>query len=122
MLHEHELGRAHVRAMADNLEAAGRGSAAAVDAVIRNGLGYAELLEAHIRKENEILFEMADRVLPCEEHARLDQAYATAIPDGADADSGARFEELAVVLCERWKIDAEEVVRSQGRRFGGTHH
>ncbi len=80
MLHEHELGRAHARAMADNLDAAADGHAAAVDAVIRHGVGYAELLEGHIRKENGILFEMADRILSEEEHARLEQAYRTSFP------------------------------------------
>ena len=119
MLHEHELGRAYVRAMADNLEAAGGGSAAAVDAVIQNGLGYAELLEAHIQKENGILFEMADRILPAEEQTRLERVYQTAIPDGTDADSGTRFEEMAAALCERWEIDAEGVVRSQKGGCGG---
>ena len=118
MLHEHELGRFHVRAMAESLDAAAAGNAAAVDAVLRHGVGYADLLEAHIRKENEILFEMADRILPAEEQARLEQIYRTAVPNGADADSGVRFEELAMVLCERWKIDAEEVVRSGEGGFG----
>ena len=53
MLEEHERGRALLRAMRE-APAAGRGARARE---------YARLLRAHIAKENEILFELADAVL-----------------------------------------------------------
>jgi hypothetical protein len=49
---------------------------------------------------------------------RLERVYQTAIPDGTDADSGTRFEEMAAALCTRWEIGADEVVRSRGDGFG----
>jgi len=118
MLYEHEIGRSHVRAMAESLDAASAGDDKARATVIEHALGYADLLEDHIRKENGILFEMADQVLPPAAQERLEEAYRSAIPEGATADTGARYEELAGRLCEKWGIDPDEVIRSQGPAFG----
>ena len=114
MLHEHEIGRSHVGVMAEHLEAAAEGDGAARATVVEQALAYADLLEAHIQKEDGILFNMADRILPPEEHERLEDAYRTAIPTGADADTGARYEKLARAMCERWKMDPDEVRSLQG--------
>jgi hemerythrin-like domain-containing protein len=63
MLHEHAEGRNYVKGMAENLELFKKGSKAAVALLYQNMLGYAELLDSHITKENNILFRMADNVL-----------------------------------------------------------
>ena len=117
MLQEHVIGRSHVGVMAEHLEAAAEGDRPARATVVEHALAYADLLEAHIQKEDGILFNMADRMLPPEEHERLEEAYRTAIPTGADADTGARYEELARALCERWQIDPDEL-RSLPGGFG----
>jgi hemerythrin-like domain-containing protein len=109
MLHEHEIGRAHVGMMADHLDAAAEGDRPAQATVVEHALAYADLLEAHIQKEDGILFNMADQLLPPPEHQRLEEAYLTAIPDGADATTGAHYEKLARELCERWRIDPDKV-------------
>jgi len=118
MLQEHEIGRSFVAAMADNLDAAVGGDGEARAAVVQHALEYADLLEAHIQKENGILFDMADRMLPPDEQRRLVDVYRSAIPDGADETTGARFEELATALCERWKIDPVKAARSGQDGFG----
>jgi hemerythrin-like domain-containing protein len=71
MLHEHVEGRNYVQGMAENLELFKKGSEAAVDPLYQNMLGYAELLESHILKENNILFRMADNVLSDAEQKNL---------------------------------------------------
>ena len=114
MLHEHEVGRSHVGVMAEHLDAAAEGDGPARATVVEHALAYADLLEAHIQKEDGILFNMADQVLPAEEHERLEEAYRTAIPNGADADTGSRYEQLARTLCERWQIDPDERRSLQG--------
>jgi hemerythrin-like domain-containing protein len=65
MLGEHEEGRALIRAMGE--EDDGK-----VAEAIR---GYAALLRAHIYKENEVLFPMADHVLPEEEQKALARSF-----------------------------------------------
>ena len=59
MLQEHVEGRALIREM--EKAAAGAVDAAAFSKAAR---GYAELLRAHISKENDVLFPMAERLLP----------------------------------------------------------
>ena len=70
MLLEHEEGRALVRAMTEAL------SRAEVDpkveaALKQNAKAYLRLLREHIQKEDEILFNIAEDVLPPEEQMRL---------------------------------------------------
>lgn len=71
MLHEHAEGRNYVKGMAENLELIKKGSKAAVALLYQNMLGYAELLDSHITKENNILFRMADNVLSDVEQKNL---------------------------------------------------
>lgn len=64
MLAEHEQGRAFTRAMKEAAQEWKDGDLSAQAAVIQNALGYVALLRQHIHKENNILFPMADRVIP----------------------------------------------------------
>lgn len=65
MLHEHTEGRAFVRAIAE-------GDDATAAWAIRH---YAALLRAHIDKENNVLFPLAEQVLPEEEQHALLSAF-----------------------------------------------
>jgi len=100
--------------------AAAEGDGQARATVVEHALAYGDLLEAHIQKEDGILFNMADKVLSAEENERLEEAYRTAIPTGADAGTGTRYEESARTLCERWQIDPDERRSLQGGF--GCHH
>ena len=68
MLHEHELGRQYTRGMRAAAEKWEQGDESAREEVLRNALGYVALLRQHIAKENNILFPMADRVIPQADH------------------------------------------------------
>jgi hemerythrin-like domain-containing protein len=71
MLHEHELGRAYVKGMAENISLYKGGNTAALGKIYSNMAGYADLLQNHIGKENNILFRMADRALSEADHEEL---------------------------------------------------
>jgi hemerythrin-like domain-containing protein len=71
MLMEHDVGRGHVRAMSEGLNRLLRGEADAVTAIRASSRAYRDLLRAHIHKENNVLFPMADRLVPDEVAARL---------------------------------------------------
>jgi len=75
MLVEHELGREHVRALADSLERLRRGEAEAKAAISEQARAYDELLRAHIGKENSVLFPMADQLIPEDVAATLVERY-----------------------------------------------
>jgi hemerythrin-like domain-containing protein len=71
MLHEHEYGRGLIQAMASALPPAASGDPAAVAAVRENLLAYARFLRAHIAKEDNILYPMADQLLTAEDQRGL---------------------------------------------------
>jgi hemerythrin-like domain-containing protein len=63
MLNEHVSGRNYVKAMTENIELFMQGDNDALVKIYMNMHGYADLLRAHIGKENNVLFRMADRAL-----------------------------------------------------------
>jgi hemerythrin-like domain-containing protein len=64
MLAEHEQGRLFTGAMKDAAQKWEAGDLTARAVVIQDALGYVALLRQHIYKENNILFPMADRLIP----------------------------------------------------------
>lgn len=75
MLSDHEQGRLFTRQMRVAAERWQAGDSSAVQQVIENASGYIQLLLGHIFKENNILFPMADRVIPAEQHSAIDSAF-----------------------------------------------
>lgn len=75
MLLEHQEGRewtGAMRAAAERLEA---GDASARTDLARSALGYVELLRQHIVKEEQVLFPMAEGVLPGAARAEVAEAF-----------------------------------------------
>jgi hemerythrin-like domain-containing protein len=71
MLREHDQGRALIRQMVEAVEASKCGASDAPARWARAARAYAELLRAHIAKENDILFVMAENMLSPEEQSNL---------------------------------------------------
>ena len=71
MLLEHEEGRSLVRAMVDGLARIEAGDDSAEAGLFDNAGQYLRLLREHIQKEDEVLFRMADEVIPADEQKRL---------------------------------------------------
>ncbi|MFH1017067.1 MAG: hemerythrin domain-containing protein [Pseudomonadota bacterium] len=71
MLAEHEVGRRHVREMSDGLARLRRCELGAAAAIRESSRSYRDLLQAHIYKENNMLFPMADRLLPDDVAAKM---------------------------------------------------
>lgn len=64
MLAEHAEGRRYVKELGEAIERYGRGDRTAAHAIVGSSRKYVELLNAHIEKENGILFPMAEEHLP----------------------------------------------------------
>jgi len=75
---EHDQGRAHVRAIEEAAQKALDGETGQAKVIAENARGYAALLRGHIEKEDDILYPLAERVLPEEVRARMLTAYAAA--------------------------------------------
>jgi hemerythrin-like domain-containing protein len=71
MLYEHEQGRLYTRGMREAALKLAAGDTAARGDVVGNARGYAALLRQHIMKEDNILFPMANRVIPLEQQDQV---------------------------------------------------
>jgi len=71
MLKEHEMGRSYVRNMRETVEKYKTGDFSYSSRLVENAKKYAELLNAHIEKEDNILYPMADMQLPDETQREL---------------------------------------------------
>jgi hemerythrin-like domain-containing protein len=95
MLHEHDLGRAAVRVIAGALDRVKHGEAAAGPDLADALLGYVELLRNHISKEDNVLFPMADRILPAEEQGDLAVLFDKVEEEEIGAGVHEKYHELA---------------------------
>lgn len=75
---EHDEGRAHVRAMEEAAQKALTGETGQAVIIAEHAKGYAALLRGHIEKEDEILYPLAERILPEGVRDKMLTAYATA--------------------------------------------
>jgi hemerythrin-like domain-containing protein len=71
MLHEHQMARGHTKDMAGALAEARTGDAAARIRFCKAARQYVDLLNDHIYKEDNILFNMGDRVMNLDDQAAL---------------------------------------------------
>lgn len=75
MLHDHDLGRGFIKSMASSAEAIRSGNKSAVTLAAESMEKYVVLMENHINKENNILFPMADKLLPQEKQNEIYSAF-----------------------------------------------
>jgi len=72
MLAEHDEARRYTRGLAESAQKLKGGDRGASGDVSMYGLSYVRLLRQHIMKEANILFQMADSVIPRDEHAQIE--------------------------------------------------
>ena len=77
MLAEHEQGRQLIKAMRQAANELELGDPSAAQRVIENARGYISLIRQHIMKENNILFPMADRIIPASDQEKVAEEFET---------------------------------------------
>jgi hemerythrin-like domain-containing protein len=75
MLLEHEEGRSYVRSMVAAIEILEANSEAPTEGLVNGARAYIRLLREHIQKEDDILFRMADEIMPRAEQKQLLHAF-----------------------------------------------
>jgi len=75
---EHAEGRSHVRAIEEAAQKALAGETGQTAIIVEHAKGYAKLLRGHIEKEDDILYPLAERILPEEVRDGMLSAYTTA--------------------------------------------
>lgn len=107
MRHEHEIGRAHVRKMDQAATDHEKGVAGAADRFAFEARGFVELLRDHIAKEDQVLFPMADRMLPAAAMAELESDFGRFERDEMGAGAHERFLDIARSLAARYGVTAD---------------
>ncbi len=97
---EHDQGRAHVRAMEEAAQKALDGETGQSAIIAEHAKGYAALLRGHIEKEDDILYPLAERVLPEDVRARMLLAYGQAEAKTPE------LEEKYVRMVESYEVQA----------------
>lgn len=104
MMRDHEEGRAFVKGMANAIAQYKSGNQGVLEELFMNMKGYIDLLRAHIAKENNVLFRMADRAFSEEEQKLLLSQFKRVefnpICGGVVNDCIAQINNLALVYLE----------------------
>lgn len=118
MLSEHALGRELVLAMSENVAEAANGGSDAIWKFTDSAQRYISLLSAHIRKEDEVLFPMADKVLSEEDQNELMRAFEVVESDHMGTGTHQKYISIVVALAEKYGIEASHI---SGHRCGCGH-
>jgi hemerythrin-like domain-containing protein len=95
---EHVEGRARIRAMGEAVERNRTGD------FVREARGYVDLLRDHILKEDQVLFPMADGILPEGEQARLLGVFDRVEASDIGPDTMKRMLAVRDALCARYGV------------------
>ncbi len=98
MLAEHEEGRQYTAGFRAAAEQMKDGDAAASADVIRNVFDYVNLMREHINKENNVLFPMAEQIIPADVMANVTADFQRRMDDDANKGIPARYRALAEKL------------------------
>ena len=98
MLAEHEEGRRLTQKIRQSLERYQGGDDSARKELANNSLAYTKLLRQHIHKEDNILFPMADKLIPSEQQQQISEAFKLLEHDETGEDVLEKYLGLAVRL------------------------
>ena len=100
MLHEHTEGRKLVGAMDAEIQKASSGDPRAIQSLVQAMTAYVSLLRAHIQKENNVLFPMADRILTADDQEALEAAFEKVEAEETGEGVHEKYHRLAHELAE----------------------
>ena len=106
MLSEHEQGRADVKALDASITALEASDPGADKRFAEAARTYVELLRAHIAKENEVLFPMAERLLSTEEAGALMAAFVKVEEEEMGEGVHEQFAGIVDTLAARYGLEA----------------
>lgn len=119
MLHEHEEGRNHVRAMEQAIEAASNGDESAQRMFIHHARSFVELLSQHIQKEDHCLFPMAVNAMSDDEEKEMERKFETT--EHEDIGEGVHENYLAIANTLAEKYGVEKVNADVNAASCGCH-
>jgi hemerythrin-like domain-containing protein len=121
MLHEHEIGRQHVRNMLAAIDKIDAGDNGAVDAFIEEARGYALLLRSHIHKEDNILFPMAQQVLSDDDQKQLLDEFEKVEHEEMGDGTHEKYLTIAKKLAATYNVEVGDLFSSHISGSCGCH-
>lgn len=100
MLSEHEQGREAIRGMVDSAERWVKGEVTARLEVVEYARNYVNLLRQHIYKENNILFPLAERIIPEPDQSQLIERFEHLEHEETGEGVHEKYLAIADHLCE----------------------
>jgi len=98
MLYEHDEGRKYTAAFRSAAERMKSGDKSAAADVVLNVFDYVNLLREHIMKENNVLFPMAEQIIPADAMREVRKDFQRVMDEGARNDIPAKYQALAEKL------------------------
>lgn len=102
MLYEHEVGRSHVRGMAEALDRLRSGDPEARNLFTQHALAYISLLREHIYKEDHVLFMMAEQALSPQDQQQLLEEFHQTEHTAVEAGEHDRWVHTAHQLADKY--------------------
>ncbi|MBD3267588.1 hemerythrin [bacterium] len=104
MLHEHEIGRSHVRAMKASIDEAAQGDEKARIQFVDNAQGFIPMLREHIQKEDHCLFPMADNHMSDEQRNEMMNRFHHTEKEDMGEGKHEHWIEVAKTLAQRYEV------------------
>ena len=104
MIYEHELARAHVRAMGEAVAAASAGDAPSLKQFSQHARSYIALLRQHIEKEDHCLYAMANQAFSEEDQQKLLATFEQVEREELGSGTHEKFLEVANELADRFGV------------------
>ena len=104
MLAEHETGRHQVRGMATAIDALVAGDSMAQEQFVEHARSFIPLLREHIQKEDQCLFQMADKALSQDDQQQLLNSFDHVEHDDLGPGTHQKYLHVAKQLAERYGV------------------
>lgn len=98
MLAEHDEGRRYTAGFRTAAEQMKDGDKSAADDIVRNVFDYVNLLREHIMKEDNVLYPMAEQIIPVDAMAKMSEEFQNVIDADRNKDIPQKYEALAEKL------------------------
>jgi len=105
MLHEHEQGRRFTAGFRSAAEQMKTGDVEAAADVVRNVFDFVNLLREHIMKEDNVLFPMAEQVIPADDMQQMSEQFQRVVADDEQSGRLAEYQTLAAKLTRKPRFD-----------------
>ncbi len=98
MLAEHDEGRQYTAGFRSAAQQVKDGDAAAAADVVRNAYDYVNLLREHINKEDNVLYPMAEQIIPMDAMAKMSEDFQRVIDTDEQNEIPGKYRALAEKL------------------------